>query len=214
MNFSYYNKNTSNINFKNELYSFHPNIILADTVKYQSMGACNILNYTDLDDFKEDFIVTIATRRWGKDGEHDNSMNSLAEQYKLFEKFNKSKRKSRDELIFMGKFKKSINSIKNYLRIEDENYLTEYNILEVIPFYKEDVLKLKLQDFYEGREIQEVYIREIANEMIAYENLLSFDMSVEEHFKYSISGDDENKGFDFIKIPLCPSLKKQTNPKK
>jgi len=202
MQICFHNKFESKIDFTHELLSFHPNILLADIAKFDSISGNDILGSISIDQFPDDGILQLAEVIYNKNLKPGGKPFLYESYSKRLKELSKEKRKSKEHLVLLGKYKKLVKEAKDLVKVVDSDIHRRRNLLELLPFAQEHILKAKMVNFIEEDELENLYIKGIIEDINDRESIFCLDYGIEKMFSYNSVDSTEEQMYDFIKIPM------------
>ncbi len=202
MKINFYNKDKSGIDFKCELLSFHPNILLADSVMYDSVAANDLINYLLYDVLDDEMILRMAAAYFRNDKEYPGRSDTLEMFAARLKQLSKVKHKSKEALVLIGKTKMLAKESKKLLKSATEEHLAKENLLELVPFIEPEILKLKAVNYFENDGKENYYVKHIINDITDKDSIFCLEQNVEKLYRFCSLDSNDIKSCDFIKIPL------------
>jgi hypothetical protein len=202
MKISYFTSRSSKIDFANEQYSLHPMLLLVDRLFLSSGTSAIMMMYLDVDLVPVDLFIKFAHNYFTSDSEIQDTISRLQESYPDFKKTINVKHKSKQEIIFEGRFKTMISRLRKEAKSSLEYHLKQRELFELIPFEKEKVLQIAFTGDGSNRNEEDNHIQAIRNILTGSEELLLLDPSVQDIFSSTAFDSNDMAACDFIKIPL------------
>ncbi len=215
MQICFHNKYESKIDFTNELLCFHPNILIAEIAKLDSVSGNEILSYHATDEFSDDEILLLAEVIHNRNLKTGDKPFPYERYSKRLKELSNEKRKSKEHLVLLGKYKKLVQQSKVMIKLIDEAVLKNKNLFDLLPFVQENILKPKMVNFAEEDELENLYIKDMIEDINNKDNIFCLDYGIEKLFSFNSLITENEILCDFIKIPLWnfPSFKEITYDK-
>ena len=202
MNIVFFNQTGTLIFPMTESISHKFNLIFFDDVVCNSVYTAMIKYYVEFSTCPDATMIAI-TENMSKDNEaHLSIINKMKERYPLYKKLLSQKHKDKLTLLKINALRSALTDLRKIVTIKIEGALNEKKLFELIPFYKEDLLKINLIEFHNNLIKEDTYLSKFAQSIIDHTSTFSLDEVVERMFTYSEINLKENKFSDFISIPL------------
>jgi hypothetical protein len=199
MKFNFYNKKQSKIDYARELLSYQPNILIADSIMYDSMSANDMINLPLLDKYDDVAIFKLATAYYHNDAKKCADLEKCHYDLKYLSKL---KHKNKDILVLEGKFKLLAKATRKILKTANEEHLASQNLLEMMTFAEEGILILNALNYFENDGKENFYIKQFITNIKDREAFFCLDQNVEEMHSFITLESNDYESCDFIKIPL------------
>jgi len=202
MQISFYNKHESKIEFTNEILSFHPNILLFDFAKFDSMGANHMISYLITDEFPVLQTLQLAVNYYKRHPVLCHYVDSIQGFIQNLKELSKEKHKSKEQLVLIGRIKNVAKASIVHNKYIDKITLVNNNLFELIQFSEEDILKLSTLNYFEEEGKENLYIQELIGDINNCQNMFCLEQGIEKLFRYQPLETINDSGYNFIKIPL------------
>ena len=182
----FYNKFESKIDFTNEVLSFHPNVLIAEGVMADSMGANHMISYLIADDFSDEQIFLISESYYRRYPALIEKIDDLPGLLKDLKKSSKVKHKSKEQLVSLGKIRNIAKASRIFIKEMDKAKLLQYNLFELIQFAKDEIMQLCVLNYFEEKGNENLYIKGVIEDIDSSDHLFCLDQGIENLFSYQL----------------------------
>ncbi len=197
-----YNSQTSKYRLIYESNSLHPNLLIADTIMNCGTAGDTLSLHYSLPEMSDSAVVNYYVKVYCKEEEMQDFAMKITNACTMAKKAVKLKSKDKETMLFLGKYKSLVSSLKKEILAKDEYFLSFYNLIELTPYVDNNVLDVNHLYYFDEPNTEKLIIKEILNSIKDREAILSLEKSVDTIFKSSLFDSVDTEDCDFIKIPM------------
>lgn len=202
MEIRFYNKDTTKVSPNIEGHCIYPCVLIADKVMFNSISACIMIIYVDLDKLTISKFIEVFRENAEENDETSDEIATLVEMDRTIKKLNQLKHKDKKAISTLHLCKSAIQALKLEFKDFLEENLIGLNMFSLIGFVEKGIIELKPMGFFADELKEDTYIQEISNTLTEQKDILLLDDSIEKLFSFSLFNSAESGACDFIKIPL------------
>ncbi|MEI8201588.1 MAG: hypothetical protein WCH34_01155 [Bacteroidota bacterium] len=190
------------MNLFQEAVSIHPNLLIADSLIYDTITATFFFSYIDIPTYGIEFIIKCFSSYFKEKEEFIQMAKDLKRLLPSYRKAKLKKNKTITDLNIIRLYKSMLETVKGMILKRTRRILMNYNLYVLLPFIDDKVLEINRNIWLEDENSEPAIIGEIATCLTEHQDILAFDQIIETLFPFSTLQSPKNETDGFIKIPL------------
>ena len=203
MEIHYFNRSGSTISVDVETHNINPYMLLCDHLEYDCNTASMILFYDIVDVITHYELIFLRYESSFPQEPTPKIVKFLRDHLFRYKKLLNQKFRSKDDLVFMGRYKTLLASIRKSLKMVYEDWMKRNSLMGVYPFGIDESLYLEMSTYLESENMEEFLLTAMVKSMLKKNIIIALDKDFENQFQFNEFNIPIEEKIDFIKIHVC-----------